>query len=53
MKLLDILKKQVAPALLGVITMDAYRRQVYSHKRDIEAIKEDNFNQIERIQNEL
>ena len=35
MKLLDLLKKYIAPGILGGITLDSYRRQLYSQKQEI------------------
>ena len=35
MVLLDILRKYIAPGVLGAIAIDNYRRQVYNHKLEI------------------
>jgi len=52
-KLMDILQKYVAPSVLGVITVDSYRRQVYSHKTEITQINKVNNEEIRRMQEEL
>jgi len=53
MKLLNVLKNYVAPTILGAITIDSYRRQVFSHTKEIIEIKNTNKQKIEELQQEL
>jgi len=52
-RLMDILQKYVAPSVLGVITVDSYRRQVLSHRQDISNIKKTTSEEISKMQQEL
>jgi hypothetical protein len=35
MKILILMKNYLAPTVLGAITNDSYRRQVYSHNKEL------------------
>lgn len=53
MKLLEILRKYVAPGVLGSITIDSYRRQVHSHNKDMLNIKNETSDNIKIMQEQL
>ena len=52
-RLIDVLQKYVAPSVLGVITVDSYRRQIYSHKQEISEIKNTSNEALNKMQQEL
>lgn len=52
-RLLDVLHKYVAPAVLGAITVDSYKRQVYSHQQEISDITKISTEAINKMQQEL
>lgn len=52
MKLLDILKKYVAPGILGSITIDSYRRQIQSQHQEM-LNKEHSLEELNKMQKEL
>jgi len=50
MKYLNIMKNYLAPTVLGTITNDSYRRQVYSHNKELSEIKNMNTEQLNGLQ---
>lgn len=53
MKFLELLRKYVAPSILAGITVDSYRRQVYSHQQDLSNIKQMNIQELTNFQEQL
>ena len=53
MKLLDLMKKYLAPSVLGAITIDSYRREVLSHNKDLTELKNMNKEQLIELQKQL
>jgi hypothetical protein len=59
-KLLDFLTTYVGPGIFGTIAIDGYRRQVFSHEKDIQALeaqkaelKKAAADKITQLQNEI
>ena len=53
MKLLDLMKKYLAPTVLGAITIDSYRRDVLSHHKELTELSNMNKEQLIKLQKEL
>ena len=53
MRLLEIKKKTVAPAILGGITIDTYRRTIGAHSQELSKLELDKNEVIQKIQTEL
>jgi hypothetical protein len=52
-KLVELLQRYVAPSVLGVITIDSYRRQVHSHQKELLNIKQNSNTELSKLQQEL
>jgi len=53
MKLLDLIKKYLAPSVLGAITINSYSRQVISLNKDLTEIKNMNKEQLIELEKQL
>jgi len=53
MKYLNIMKNYLAPTVLGAITIDSWRRQVYSHDKELLKLKNMNTEQLNGLQQQL
>jgi hypothetical protein len=53
MKILNLMKNYLTPTVLGAITIDSYRRQVYSHNKELTEIKNMNKEQLIELQQQL
>jgi conjugal transfer/entry exclusion protein len=50
-RLMELLKKYLVPGVLGGISVDSYRRTIYSHKKEIENLKTNISDQLEAANN--
>ena len=53
MRLLDLMKKHLAPTVLGIITFDGYRRSVITQNKELTELKNLNNEQLSDLQKQL